>query len=294
MSKNYWSTISNLNISNSTTDSVRIVHTPSIGAKSMFNYVQEMGSLVCKRSHISSRDPIDSYLFMMILKGDGSVTYNGETYFVSAGDIAFVDCNMKYSHRSSEKNPWEIKWIHFNGPTLKMLYSLFIKRNSSIIKHPADLSRFLSLFEDLSRTMTEKERDFELIASHILSGFVTDLLTEQGADNIKSTTLQKLSLIKNHLENNFQRKITLEYLSKEFVISKFYLTRQFKEHFGITVMKYLEGCRINHSKKLLRFTSLSVGEIAIQCGFENECYFTKVFKENEGITAGKFRKQWIT
>lgn len=292
MANLYSSTIAGGKISNDTTVSERIVHTPSATAKGMLNFVQEMGTLFCKRPHVSTRNTLDSYLLLIILKGSGVITYKDSVHEVRAGDLLFINCNEKYSHCCKKDDPWEFTWLHFNGPTAAELHSLFVRRNGSVLLRTGDISPFLALLSSLNSVMTERNRDYEFTASMLITELYTRVLLATTSHQAQSTTDEKLHLIKEYLNKNFSHPISLDALSEEFYLSKFYMSRRFKELFGTTVFQYLTSCRINHSKKLLRFTSLTVGEIARECGFEDAAYFNKVFHDAEGMTAGKYRKLW--
>ena len=70
------------------------------------------------------------------------------------------------------------------------------------------------------------------------------------------------------------------------------MLREFKKQYGVTIMQYLNQCRMNHAKKLLRFTELSVEKIAESCGIPDASYFNRTFRASEGLSAGSFRNQW--
>lgn len=98
--------------------------------------------------------------------------------------------------------------------------------------------------------------------------------------------------VKYYLDAHYTEKITLETLSKEFYISNNYLTRVFKEQFGMSVKGYLQVVRITHAKQMLRTTDKTAEEIAIVCGFGASLYFSRVFKEIEGVPPSVYREQW--
>ena len=108
----------------------------------------------------------------------------------------------------------------------------------------------------------------------------------------RSTGKQNLQNIKEYLDQNYREKITLDQLSEQFFINKFYLTRIFKEQFGLSVTNYLLQTRITHAKQLLRFTDLSIEKIGQECGMHDANYFSRMFKKVEGISPGEFRKLW--
>ena len=97
---------------------------------------------------------------------------------------------------------------------------------------------------------------------------------------------------KTYLEDHYQEKITLEHLSDQFFINKFYLTRIFKEEFGISINSYLTQIRITHAKQQLRFTNKTIEQIGFSCGIEDANYFSRIFKKIEGTSPGEYRKRW--
>lgn len=98
--------------------------------------------------------------------------------------------------------------------------------------------------------------------------------------------LQVIKYVKQH----FSEKITLQEVSDSIHISSSYLSRLFKSEMGRSFSDYLGEQRIEESKKRLLETDLPLGDIAYGCGFEDQSYFTKVFKKKTGIAPSRFRE----
>ena len=111
----------------------------------------------------------------------------------------------------------------------------------------------------------------------------------------ETTTPHKINLenVRNYLDEHYTEKFSLDELAEEFFISKFHLSREFKNMYGITLNHYVIAKRITLAKKLLRFSTYTLEEIANECGFYDASYFNKQFKKSEGISASDFRKKWI-
>jgi len=127
-----------------------------------------------------------------------------------------------------------------------------------------------------------------------LTSLLTLLMEESWNDQKRRSGSRKLNLqdVKDYLDQHYQDKITLEGLADLFYINKFYLTRIFKEQFGLSVNNYLQMQRITHAKQLLRFTELPIEKIGQECGMADANYFSRVFKKVEGMTPGEFRRMW--
>ena len=105
-------------------------------------------------------------------------------------------------------------------------------------------------------------------------------------------TLQSVVDVKEYLEQHYSERITLDDLASRFYINKYYLTRVFKEQYGMSITSYLTSLRITHAKQLLRFTDKTVEEIGLECGLGALHYFSRVFKEVEGVAPSTYRAQW--
>lgn len=71
-----------------------------------------------------------------------------------------------------------------------------------------------------------------------------------------------------------------------------YLTKIFKETYGVTIISYLETRRITQAKNLLRFTDMTVDEISAAIGMNDANYLARRFRKIEGMSPGEYRKKW--
>ena len=80
------------NPQSSSVTSSRILYTPSTFARTSLLHLQEVGSLQAIYPHTSTRTNLTSFLCFVVLSGNGTLTYEGTTYELSAGDCVFIDC----------------------------------------------------------------------------------------------------------------------------------------------------------------------------------------------------------
>ena len=70
-----------------------------------------------------------------------------------------------------------------------------------------------------------------------------------------------------------------------------YLTRNFTQKYGITPKEYLIDKRIEYAKQLLRETDACIKEIAISIGYDDQLYFSRIFKKKEGLPPLEYRRE---
>ena len=272
----------------------RILYTPSVFAKTNLIHLQEIGKLQAQKPHTSKRENLSSYLFFVVTNGEGILKYNNNTYKLSANDCVFVDCHKSYSHKT-EDNLWSLNWVHFFGPNMNGIYEKYIERGGKPTFHSDNISAYCAILTDIFNIAKSSDytRDMKIYEKLVT---LLNLLMEESWNpqtNIRSISRkQNLQHVKDYLDQNYNKKITLDKLSEIFFINKFYLTRIFKEQFGISVNNYLLQVRITHAKQMLRFTDMPIEKIAHACGMSDANYFARMFKKVEGVAPGEFRRMW--
>ncbi len=86
-----------------------------------------------------------------------------------------------------------------------------------------------------------------------------------------------------YIREHFRENINVESVAAHAGFSRFYFSRQFKRITGMTVMEYVQFLRCRHARELLLAGNCSVSRAAMECGFSDLSYFTKVFKEQFGV-----------
>ena len=274
------------------TETHRVIHTPTDIARKSFLYIQEAGYLKSLKPHLGKRSGLDSYLYLIVLSGSGRIFYENIPYYVSAQDCFLLDCHQPYSHISSEQDPWELLWLHFNGMQAPMIYSYVIQKNGCCFR-----TSHLPIITDAIHELISLHSSVSEYSDVTSSYLITEILTLSVTGCLKNPSDQtgikeKLHQILTYINEHFNEPITLDDLSSRFFISKYHLAREFKREYSQTIIQYLSNRRITYAKELLRFTDLNIGEISFRCGLKDMSYFNKVFQRLEGCTASEYRRRW--
>lgn len=92
-----------------------------------------------------------------------------------------------------------------------------------------------------------------------------------------------------YIAQNFASNLTLDDVAQHVHLNSAYFSTLFKQSTGSSFKEYLNMVRIEESKRLLTNTSYSVIDIAVATGFEDQSYFSKVFKKYTGLTPKQYR-----
>jgi len=93
-----------------------------------------------------------------------------------------------------------------------------------------------------------------------------------------------------YVKKNYMKKITLEETAENVYLSPAYFSRIFKEEIGTNFNTYINNVRVEAAKNLLLHDSVSIVDIATMIGFDNQSYFTKVFKKTTKVTPSRYRE----
>ena len=268
-----------------------IENTPSAMAKSMFFYIQSCGHFSCEASYFTDRQDYGTFLIISTLKGKGYLKYRGKQYSLESGSIFIIDC-LEYQYYATDKNSlWEFDYIHFNGCESKKYLDRISENDGIVMKLKSD-SFIPSNLDKLISMSIKKSENFDIKASCIIVEILTELLLNSINPSINNNIPDYIENAITLIESNYTSKLTLDIISKEVNVNKFYLTRQFKKYTTQSLYEYIINYRINKSKELLKNTQKSVCEISEKIGFESVSQFVKLFKQNENTTPLKFRKYW--
>lgn len=275
--------------------SEREIVTPSAFGRKNLLYLQEAGHIKLLESHAGTRrTSLASYLVVAVVTGSGELWYDGHTYTLRAGQCFWVDCRATHSYRSAAGDPWELRWAHFDGGSAAGYYRLFTEGQPNPVFTPPDFEGVTRLLEDILAAAREWDGPAELVAAARLSTLLAEILNglAQGGRAAPTPTMARMDAVRRYLADHATEPVNLDELTAKFYISKYYLARTFKQRYGETIFTFLNAARIDAAKQMLRYTELSMGEIAARCGFRDQSYFTRRFRAAEGQTAQQYRRAW--
>ncbi|MDR0563102.1 MAG: helix-turn-helix domain-containing protein [Spirochaetaceae bacterium] len=92
---------------------------------------------------------------------------------------------------------------------------------------------------------------------------------------------------------HYTRKLSLQEIAEVSGLSASYFSSIFKEEMGENLSSYLNRLRVEKATGMLTETDLSLNEISGACGFEDQSWFSKIFKSYIGVSPGKYREQGV-
>jgi len=96
--------------------------------------------------------------------------------------------------------------------------------------------------------------------------------------------------VRVYLEENLTKDVGMNDVARAASLSPFYLTRIFKQRYGVPPYRYLINLRIRYASDLLRDSSLSVTQVCHRSGFNSLSHFITTFRNHTGMSPTQYRR----
>lgn len=241
-----------------------------------------------------------SNVLEMIFVVDGYAKYlvNGKEYVLQKGELLIVNAGQNLDELFYEEQAATRYILGLHNVLIAGLEeNCFISEDQvpvfSVQNEFSLLKQMLELFAYLQE---ESDLHAELLGNQVKSLFLllSKLVGEQ-QEKLEDTTQEEMPLallIKDYLDQHFTEDISLDFLSKRFKISSFYLSHMYKKQFNYSPVQYILRKRISFAQTLLITTDLSIGEVARKVGYKNPSHFHLLFTKNVGISPRKYRMNY--
>lgn len=133
--------------------------------------------------------------------------------------------------------------------------------------------------------------EFELIGNVFKVWKRIRELLEVDINRVTDSADDRSQKILMFLQKNYATKVSLNEVADYIGLSRSECCRYFKKQFGQTISNYLLQYRIHKSKNLLTETDKSIAQVAQDCGFSDQSYYTRRFRELTGMTPKHYRLQ---
>lgn len=230
-----------------------------------------------------------NYAFVLF-KSRAEVTINGRSLTVDNNTWIIFRPSTPYSYRDTEK-PFVNDWFHFSGEeTEAFLTRLELPLDEPVRAiHPASISRGVMELQSinwLGGPQREPIIDLDLQSFLMKLGNLRQLTPM--SENV-ARYFRQFSEIRSLLYNSPQTRYSVESLAAEVNLSKSYFQHVYKELFGCPVSLDMINGRLEYAKYLLENSSLPIGTVAKECGYENETHFMRQFKKFVGKTPSQYK-----
>lgn len=250
--------------------------------------IEMSGISYCDGSYLIDRPNSGILVMEYVEKGTGTVQLGKHTRFsASAGDVYFLPAGEDHYYYSDAKDPWTKYFFNLKGELPETLLYAYQIYGTYRVHCP----QAKPLFEKFIRTVfTDQSREEIFSACALL--FHEILIELRAVCKSSENIPQDALILKSYLDQNLSRQVSIQELSSQINRSADYTIKLFKKYYHQTPYAYFLHQKMEAAKNLLSNTSFSIQEIANGLGYDDQHYFSNLFKQFCGC-APKFYKNKV-
>lgn len=246
--------------------------------------------------------------FFFVEEGTGTITANGQSYSFLANTAIFLPPGTKYHlylNKSSHKFTMTVVNFDLINDYCFLSTSLGTasEQNFSLEKLityelPEVFSNVLVKqvpgLTELLHKCTQEFSNQNSFYRESASALLKLCLMEFQRNHNRDSEMSKIAPVLQFIHSNYHNAtLTNELIATTFNYNPGYLSQMMKDYTGKSLHQYLISYRLKIAKENLTTTDDSINIIAWKSGFQSTAYFIKAFKEQTGMTPGKYRKEYI-
>ncbi|MDI9481816.1 MAG: AraC family transcriptional regulator [Bacillota bacterium] len=255
-------------------------------------YITDIGYFPSARYHyIERKAGCKQNILIYCTKGEGYVIIDRKISRIRRNSVLIIPKDLPHIYGSSDEEPWDIYWFHYSGETDKC----FVPDNSSITIVDVPISAlpiltnlFDNIFEALSRGSVINSIIYACQCFGYFLATVLYMPYNKHGQKDKKTMCVKNCI--DFMEKNTDKMLSLRDLTVCSNLSKTQLTAIFKEKTGYSPIDFFIRLKIQKACLNLDFTDMTISEVASNIGYNDQYYFSRLFKKIMGKSPSDYRK----
>lgn len=263
-------------------------------------------TLDSKNYHIVKQNPlsVDGFVVIILMTGEAKIHINLNSYTIRPNDIVFFNPEAIVDLKECSEDAMAyvlafsksfVNEVQVDLPTSLPVYMRFGK-DPILSVRPEDVEEIRQLFRMIKTMLiSDKERfRHEIIRSLFTTAFyiITELnQRERNANRGKGRGEVIFEEFSNLLQQYNKQERNVGFYAKKLGITPKYLSSIVKEVSGKTAARWIDESVILEAKSLLKYSGMSIQEIAYHLNFSTQSFFGKYFKQHTGTSPSRFKRK---
>lgn len=234
------------------------------------------------------------FIVNLTIKGKGQIFQGDQAFTVEPGDLLlFPPAAVHYYGRAPDAQEWYHRWVYFRpraywADWLKWPHAVETVGRLSLADSQL-IQEFDDLFVDIEETYKQIRPMSEQLAMNLLERLLIrcyELSSQTEYSNVDHRVHEACQI----LSESLSAEISIDALAEQVFLSPSRLAHLFRDQIGVSIVRWREDQRIMRAKLLLQTTPLTVAVIGQQVGYDDQLYFSRVFKKRVGVSPTEYRK----
>ncbi len=231
---------------------------------------------------------VNEYQLVYVTAGRGSFTSGGHAWPVSPGSVLAVFPGVGHSYRPDSATGWEERWVGFKGPSADEL------RDSGFLAPAAPFFQvgvhesILSVFSEIFSVVETQEPYYQFRAGALVLLLIAEVLGRARKAEQHGESEALVEKAKFLMAENLDGTMNVDEVGERLGVSQTRFYESFKAYTGMTPYQYFIQLKIHRAKEILSSGRTSVKEVAFRLGFDDQYYFSRLFKKKTGVAPSEW------
>jgi len=243
---------------------------------------------------IDRKKGMSGYIINMTVKGRGKVFDGADAFYSNPGDLLLFPPEATHFYGRAPDSPdWYHRWVYFRP---RAYWSHWLQWRTQVNKvgrltlsDKAVINEFDELFQQIEQTYKAGRRSSEELAINLLERLLIRCF-EESPEHQLTPIDQRIEEACQFLSRNLADEVNLDEIARHVCLSPSRLAHLFREQMGVNIVRWREDQRMILAKHLLHSTCLPIAKIASLVGYDDQMYFSRVFRKRVGTSPSEFRK----
>jgi AraC family transcriptional regulator of arabinose operon len=243
---------------------------------------------------IDRRKGMSGFIINMTVKGRGKVFDGDDAIYCNPGDLLLFPPEATHFYGRAPDSPdWYHRWIYFRP---RAYWSHWLEWRNQVnnvgrltLLDQALITEFDELFQQIEQTYKSGRRSSEELAINLLERLLIRCF-EETPEHRTTPIDQRINEACQYLSRNLAEEVNLDKMARHVCLSPSRLAHLFREQMGVNIVRWREDQRMILAKHLLQSTRSPIAKIASLVGYDDQMYFSRVFRKRVGASPSEFRR----
>lgn len=229
------------------------------------------------------------FVIGLALDGRAEYTIDSRKYEIKKGDVVFFTGDQDRLAASVPEDPWRFITVSFDLAFGDEETKHFMDEFPNVLNGVPD--KIIRLGQELNQVWSGRRTGYLLKSRSLLQDILYLLILYQDAIHYKPGHYREICMVQQYIQDHYNRNFSISELAGMANFSESYFRKLFRSVTGMTSVQYTNMVKISKAKDIISSGEANVSEAALQTGFQDIYYFSRLFKAVTGESPSSFRRK---